>query len=93
MSAEAVVERRERERLVTAIPLNHYFQSYAGEQLFTNKTPRLNEIQVCKIATHLLQALTYLMDMKMVHEDLSHRNYLVDKNLNVSLTFRSGYGI
>lgn len=84
MSAEAVVQRPERETLVTEDPLLHQFRSYSGEQLIEKKTPRLSEVQVCKIATQLLQAMMYLEEMNMVHEDMSHRNYLVDEYLNVS---------
>ncbi|WEW61114.1 hypothetical protein PRK78_006603 [Emydomyces testavorans] len=85
MSAEAVVKRPERGHLCTENPLDHHFPSYSGDELIDGKTPRLTEIQVCKVATHILQALMYLMDMNMSHDDLSHRNYLVDENLNTTL--------
>lgn len=86
MSADAVDQSEERE---TAPPVEQHpipvFRGYNGEQLMHKKRVRLNEIQACKIASQLLEALTYLMDMNMTHDDLSHRNYLVDQNLNVSL--------
>ena len=48
------------------------------------KTPRLTELQVCKVISHLLEALMFLNDRRMTHQDMSHRNYLVDGDLNVS---------
>ncbi|KAI1906758.1 hypothetical protein LOZ12_006128 [Ophidiomyces ophidiicola] len=85
MSSEAVVKRPERETLITDYPMEHCFPSYCGEELFNAKSPRLTEIQVCKVASHLLQALVYLMDLNVAHDDLSHRNYVVDENLNLTL--------
>ncbi|KAM5444267.1 hypothetical protein MferCBS31731_000784 [Microsporum ferrugineum] len=84
MSADSVDDNPLREtlpQLRNAIP-THSFPGYNGEQLTRLKRTRVSEIQACKIASHLLEAIVYLMDMKMVHGDLSHRNYLVDKNLN-----------
>ncbi|EEP80105.1 predicted protein [Uncinocarpus reesii 1704] len=85
MSAEAIVKHPEMERLNTNHPLLHQFPSYSGEDLIAGKTPRLTEIQVCKVASHLLQAMTYLMDLGLSHDDLSHWNYVVDEELNTTL--------
>lgn len=59
------------------------YPSCTGLLLTHENKPLLNEIQVCKVSSHLLQGIMYLMDMNMVHEDLSPRNYVVDENLNV----------
>lgn len=87
MSADAVDQSEARE---TAAPVKKHpipvFRGHSGEQLMHKKKVRLNEIQACKVASQLLEAMTYLMDMNMSHDDLSHRNYIVDKNLNVSST-------
>lgn len=48
------------------------------------KSARLGEPQVRKVVSHLLEALMFLNDRRMTHQDLSHRNYLVDEDLNVS---------
>lgn len=48
------------------------------------KETRLNEPQVRKVVSHLLEALMFLNDRRMTHQDMSHRNYLVDEKLNVS---------
>jgi serine/threonine protein kinase len=57
-----------------------------GLSLMQKKTSLLNEIRVCKIASQLLEAMVYLLDMNLVHDDLSHRNYLVEENLDVRFT-------
>ncbi|PGH30372.1 serine/threonine protein kinase [[Emmonsia] crescens] len=59
--------------------------SQPGNRLIRNKKPLLNEIQACKVASQLLQGIMYLMDLNISHDDLSHRNYLVDKHLNTQL--------
>lgn len=87
MSANSLDDNPLRETLLLepgTIPTQH-FPGYNGEQLTHLKQTRVTEIQACKIASNILEALVYLMDMKMLHGDLSHRNYLVDKNLNVCL--------
>ena len=62
------------------------FPGFNGEMLIdkVNKVPFLGEVQVCKVISHLLEALMFLNDRRMTHQDMSHRNYLVDENLNVS---------
>lgn len=59
---------------------------FNGRGLFdeSRKLPLLTEVQVRKVVSHLLEALMFLNDRRMTHHDLSHRNYLVDENLNVS---------
>lgn len=66
-------------------PKRSVFPSYSGAYLVQEKSTGLNEIQVCKVASHLLEAMVYLLDMRIVHDDLSHRNYLVDEHLNVGI--------
>ena len=85
MSADAVDQSRERGtgQPIVGHPIS-VFRGYNGEELMHKKRVRLNEIQACKMASRLLEALTYLMDMNMSHDDLSHRNYILDKDLNVS---------
>jgi len=60
------------------------FPGFNGEDLMRNKAPRLREQQVCKVISRLIEALMFLNDRRMTHNDMSHRNYLVDENLNVS---------
>jgi serine/threonine protein kinase len=60
-----------------------FIHNYVGLHLMQKKKPPLNEIQACKIASQLLEAMVYLLDMHLVHDDLSHRNYLVEENLDV----------
>ncbi|KAF3483390.1 protein kinase domain-containing protein [Arthroderma uncinatum] len=86
MSADSVDDDPLRGTLpqLKTVP-THLFPGYNGEQLMYWKTTRITEIQACKIASHLLEAIVYLMDMKMMHGDLSHRNYILDKNLNAQL--------
>ena len=61
------------------------FPSCTGSYLIHNQEPMLNEIQVCKVESHLLQAIMYLMDVNMIHDDLRPRNYIVDEYLNVRM--------
>ncbi|KAK2748872.1 hypothetical protein FQN55_004014 [Onygenales sp. PD_40] len=56
-----------------------------GNRLIQNKVTKLNEIQVCKVTSQLLEGMMYLMDLNISHDDLSHRNYLVDNYLNAQL--------
>ncbi|KAK2839322.1 hypothetical protein FQN49_006254 [Arthroderma sp. PD_2] len=86
MSADSVDDNPLRETLpqLKTAP-THLFPGYNGEQLMYWKRTKINEIQACKIASHLLEAIVYLMDMKTIHGDLSHRNYLLDKSLNTQL--------
>ncbi|KAK2748133.1 hypothetical protein FQN57_001257 [Myotisia sp. PD_48] len=75
--------------LCDQLPATNYpelwFPGYSGYLLIGRKKTKINEIQACKIASHLLEAMVYLMDMNLSHEDLSHWNYLVDENLNTQL--------
>lgn len=87
MSASAIHPKwaRAREKLPEQLDPNQFYEfpSCTGTYLVYRQKPLLTEIQVCKVATHLLQAIMYLMDMNMVHDDLSPRNYIVDEYLNV----------
>lgn len=89
MSASAIHPKwnRAREKLPEELdPCQFYsFPSCTGTYLIHKQKPLLTEIQVCKVASHLLQAIMYLMDMNMVHDDLSPRNYIVDEYLNVRI--------
>ena len=60
------------------------FLAYDGTTLIRNKQPRLSEFGVCKVASQLLEAMVYLMDMNISHNDLSHHNYVLEKDLDVS---------
>jgi serine/threonine protein kinase len=60
------------------------FLAYNGANLIHNKEPRLSELEVCKVASQLLEAMVYLMDMNLSHHDLSHHNYVLEKDLDVS---------
>ena len=71
---------QDRESWRTTVPT---FRGYNGEELIYRKKPRLTEAQARKIMSELLEALVILWDMKMINPDLSHRNYLLDGELNV----------
>lgn len=63
------------------------FPSFDGSYLMSaaTKEPQLGEIEGCKVASQLLQAMVELADMKVCHADISVTNYLMDQNLNVQL--------
>ncbi|KAJ5497094.1 hypothetical protein N7463_009081 [Penicillium fimorum] len=62
------------------------FPAFDGSYLMsTTKEPQLGEIEGCKVASQLLQAMAELADMNVYHGDMSVTNYLVDQNLNVQL--------
>lgn len=88
MSADSLDDDPLRDSLgsVFDYPTEHKFPGYPGTNLMQRrrKATKLNEMQVCKVASQLLEAMMYLMDMNIIHDDLSHRNYLVDSELNVS---------
>lgn len=89
MSADSIDDDPLRSSLgsVLEYPTKHKFPGYPGTNLMQRrrKATKLNEMEVCKVASQLLESLMYLMDMNIVHDDLSHRNYLVDEELNVSM--------
>lgn len=60
------------------------YHSCCGHSMIRKKQTLLNETQVCKIASQLLEAMVYLRDMGMCHDDLSHYNYLISETLDVS---------
>lgn len=62
-------------------------RAYPANQLLRQKQALLSEVGASKVASHLLEGLTYLLDMNMVHGDLSINNLLLDKDLNVSVPF------
>ncbi|KZF26962.1 kinase-like protein [Xylona heveae TC161] len=61
------------------------FDSFTGVSLTREKKPLLSEVQVCKIMSQLLEALLYLNDRRIAHEDLSVRNFLVNEQLDAKL--------
>ncbi|KAL1863400.1 hypothetical protein Plec18167_000494 [Paecilomyces lecythidis] len=61
------------------------FPAFFGARLIEGKKPLLREIEVCKVAWQMLQAMMYLSDMNMSHDDLSHHNYVVDAYLNAQI--------
>lgn len=60
------------------------YRPYCGHSMIRQKKTLLNEVQACKIASQLLEAMVYLRDMGMCHDDLSHYNYLISEKLDVS---------
>lgn len=62
------------------------FRAYPASQLLRKKQAVLSELGASKVASHLLEGLTYLLDMNMVHGDLSINNFLLDKDLNVRIS-------
>lgn len=63
------------------------FPAFDGSYLMptTSKEPQLGEIEGCKVASQLIQAMIELADMKVCHADMALTNYLMDQNLNVQL--------
>ncbi|KAL1987350.1 hypothetical protein VTN96DRAFT_4066 [Rasamsonia emersonii] len=61
------------------------YRPYCGHSMIRQKKTLLNEVQACKIASQLLEAMVYLRDMGMCHDDLSHYNYLISEKLDVQL--------
>ena len=49
------------------------------------KRSLLSENDVCKVVSHLLAGLLYAKGRGVIHSDICHRNYLVDKDLNAQL--------
>ncbi|CAL5870838.1 uncharacterized protein PFLUO_LOCUS5079 [Penicillium psychrofluorescens] len=65
---------------------NRCFPGFTGRFLITQKNePLLNEMQACKVACQLLEAIAYMADMNIYHGDISINNYVVDQDLNVQL--------
>lgn len=58
--------------------------TFRGRYLNHDKKAVVNELQSCKIASQLLEGFMYLWDMNITHSDLSHNNFLIDEELNVS---------
>ncbi|KAK2767048.1 hypothetical protein FQN54_006366 [Arachnomyces sp. PD_36] len=89
MSADSLDPDPIRDSLgsIMSYPTQLKFPGYPGTNLMQRrrKGTKLKEIEVCKVASQLLEALMYLMDMNIIHDDLSHRNYLVDSELNTQL--------
>ncbi|PYH40191.1 Protein kinase domain-containing protein [Aspergillus saccharolyticus JOP 1030-1] len=56
-----------------------------AKELIQWKKTYLKEHMVCKIASHLLEAVAYLRDMGISHDDIKHDNYIIDENLNTTL--------
>lgn len=65
-------------------PIGTGVPAFRGRYLWDKKKPILNEIQGCKVASHLLEGFAYLWDMNITHSDLSENNFIIDENLNVS---------
>lgn len=64
---------------------NRCFPGFTGRFLITQENePLLNEMQACKVACQLLEAIAYMAEMNMYHGDISVNNYVVDQDLNVS---------
>ncbi|KAL1961680.1 hypothetical protein VTN77DRAFT_1318 [Rasamsonia byssochlamydoides] len=73
MNADTPTEYKER------------YRAYNGHSMFYEKKTLLNEIQVCKVASQILEAMIYLRDMGIAHDDLSHYNYLISETLDVQV--------
>ncbi|KXG47701.1 uncharacterized protein PGRI_015710 [Penicillium griseofulvum] len=62
------------------------FPAFDGSHLMSDtKEPPVGEVEGCKIASQLLQAMIELADMSVCHADMSVTNYLMDQDLNVQL--------
>lgn len=63
-----------------------FFPSFTGVYLLNGDgTPLLNEMQACKVASQLLQAIVHMAEFNLVHVDISVNNFIVDQNLDVQL--------
>lgn len=86
ISMSAIVDDTPDRNPVPSGDWKRMFPPFTGRYLMEkNHTPVLNEMQACKVASQLLQALFHLADMNIWHADLSVNNYVVDEQLNVSL--------
>ncbi|KAI9706403.1 MAG: hypothetical protein M1836_003408 [Candelina mexicana] len=61
------------------------YPAFNGQHCTNGTIPRLDEVQVCKVVTHLLEALMFANDRGVVHLDMSPRNFLIDAGLNAQL--------
>jgi len=58
--------------------------AFTGMYLTYEKKPILNEVEVCKVASQILEGFAYLRHMNISYGDLSKANFLVDESLNAS---------
>lgn len=59
--------------------------AFTGMYLTHEKKPILNEEEVCKVASQILEGFAYLRHMNISYGDLSKANFLVDESLNTKL--------
>ncbi|KAI9794108.1 MAG: hypothetical protein M1833_000473 [Piccolia ochrophora] len=60
--------------------------NYPGENLVYEEGPSgLNEAEVRKVMTHLVEAITFANERAFIHTDMSHRNYLISEALSAQL--------
>lgn len=59
--------------------------SFTGMYLTHKKKPLLNEEEVCKVASQILEGFAYLRHMNVSYGDLSKANYIIDESLNTKL--------
>lgn len=63
------------------------FPAFTGKYLMTpDHRPLLDEMEACKVASQLLEGMLHMAEINVWHNDLSVNNYVVNQNLNVSLT-------
>jgi hypothetical protein len=74
-------------------PANRRIRSVNGEKCHGDrlKLPWLNEAKVCKVASHLLRAFTYLLDKHFTHNDFSARNFLVGDFCKVGIPNKEAF--
>lgn len=58
--------------------------AYTGAHFIFEDKALFIEVQVCKVVSDVLEALLFMNDRKIVHEDMGLKNILVDSDLRVS---------
>jgi hypothetical protein len=60
------------------------YSAVTGRELVKGKATDLNEKEVQKIASQIVEAWVYLMDMNLAHHDFGLQNFAVSEKLDVS---------
>ncbi|KAJ5098676.1 hypothetical protein N7532_005677 [Penicillium argentinense] len=67
-------------------PSGAIFKPFQGQYLINlDHTPLLDEMEACKVASHLLQGMLELADMNLYHNDISVLNFVVGQDLSVTI--------
>ncbi|OJJ51072.1 hypothetical protein ASPZODRAFT_314313 [Penicilliopsis zonata CBS 506.65] len=61
------------------------FRAFIGTRCFDKKDTLLNEQQACKVSSQMLRGLRELLDMNIVHGDISLNNFVVGEDFSTKL--------